>query len=265
MATEETLTTKPPEDIVLDEETKAMVDAGVFYGRKRSKTHPKMKQYIAGNRNEIEIINLQKTGEMLEAALNFLKETAMRGGAVLFVGTQPAALGIAALAKGFGYPVVTNRWLGGTLTNFKVISKRIEYYKKLKGDWEKNAFENYTKKERLVIERELHKLDELLSGLETLIALPAAMVLIDPAPHQAALREARLLKIPIVSLLSTDADPESVDYPVPGNCKAQLGINWFLGKVGAALESAKQARVAEAAKKQAEQVVPAPTAANGTK
>jgi len=247
------------ETIPLDEASKVMVDAGVFYGRKRSKTNPRMRPYIAGNRNEIEIINLQKTEECLERALTFLTERIAKGGVVLLVGTQPAARGIEALAAEFGFPVVTRRWIGGTLTNFKIISKRIEYFIKLKADWERKAFEQYTKKERVGIERELRRLTELLGGIESLVALPAALLVVDPTVHLAAVREARLLKIPIVSLLNTDGDPDLVEYPVPGNNKSQLAINWFLAEVQkaivagkAALAAAKAAAEKAAAEKQAE-------------
>jgi small subunit ribosomal protein S2 len=256
---DDTTFNKPQEDAALDEAAKAMVDAGVFYGRKRSKTNPRMKPYIAGNRNEIEIINIQQTEECLGKALAFLKEQVAKGGVVLFVGTQPPARGIEELAREFGFPVVTRRWIGGTLTNFKIISKRIEYFKKLRTDWEKQAFEHYTKKERVGIERELGRLTELLAGLDTLSALPAVLLVIDPNVHQAAVREARLLKIPIVSLVSTDGDPDLVDYPVPGNNKSQLSINWFLGEVRKALAEGRQAFAAAkaaaekaAAEKQAE-------------
>lgn len=229
-----------------DERFREMIDAGVFYGRKRSKTNPRMQPYILGNRNNIEIIDLGKTTEMLDLALAFLKEKVRSGGILLFAGTQPPAEGIRDVASEFHFPVVVTRWLGGTLTNFRIISKRIEYFKKLKSDWASGAFEKYTKKERLQIERELRRLEELMSGLEDLSALPSVLVVIDPNAHLTAVREARRLGTPIIGLLNTDSNPDFIDYPVPGNTKARTSINWFLDKVRSAIREAKQA--AEAAK-----------------
>jgi small subunit ribosomal protein S2 len=226
-----------------DEKFKEMVEAGVFYGRKNSKTHPRMRQYILSTRNNIEIINLNKTAECLEAALGFLKEKIINGGTPLFVGTEPAAAGIKDIAEEFNFPVVATRWLGGTLTNFQIISKRIEYLKKMRSELAAGVFEKYTKKERLLIEQELKRLTELLGGLENLTALPDVLIIIDPVlrMHMTAVREARRLRIPIIAMVNTDGNPELVDYPVPANTKARLSINWFLGKVRDIIKEAKAA------------------------
>ncbi len=245
MAEEPTITTKP-EDLYPDERFKEMVEAGVFYGRKRSKTHPRMKQFILTTRNEIEIVNLAKTVEMLERAGAFLKDT-LRGPAAvaLFAGTQPPAVeGTRKAAGEFSFPFVVTRWLGGTLTNYRVISKRIEYFKTLRKDFESGALEQkYTKKERLGFERELARFKELLGGLETLNGLPDVLIMIDPTIHTTAIREARRLKIPIVALTNTDSNPDEIDYPVPGNTKARTSINWFLEKIAEAIREGKQAPV----------------------
>jgi small subunit ribosomal protein S2 len=226
-------------DFYPDERFKEMVEAGVFYGRKKSKTHPRMRQYILSTRNNIEIINLNKTVEYLETALAFLKEKIRNGGLALFIGTEPAAAGVKDIAAEFNFPVVATRWLGGTLTNFQIISKRIEYLKKLRNDLAAGAFEKYTKKERLMIEQELKRLIELLGGLENLTALPDVLIIIDPVLHTTAVREARRLHIPIIAMVNTDGNPELVDYPVPANTKARLSINWFLGKVRDTIKEAK--------------------------
>ncbi len=223
-----------------DEKFKEMVDAGVFYGRKKSKTHPRMRQYILSTRNNIEIINLNKTVECLETALAFLKEKIRNGGLPLFIGTEPAAEGVKDIAAEFNFPVVATRWLGGTLTNFQIISKRIEYLKKMRSDLSAGVFEKYTKKERLMIEQELKRLVELLGGLENLTVLPDVLIIIDPVLHMTAVREARRLHIPIIAMVNTDGNPELVDYPVPANTKARLSINWFLGKVRDTIKEAKE-------------------------
>jgi len=236
---------KQEEAVLTDELTKDMVDVGLFYGRKKNRTNPKMKNFILGNRNEIEIINLAKTKEQLEKSLAFIKDVVRQGKLVLFVGTQPAAQAITSFKEEFSFPVVATRWLGGTLTNFKVISKRLEYYLKLRSDWAANLFAKYTKKERLIIERELRRLDELLNGIEHLKNLPGAVVVIDPRIHDAAVREAKILKIPVVSLINTDGDPDFVTYPVPGNNKSKSSIEWFLDKVRSAVREGKTLAAAE--------------------
>lgn len=247
---------KPIEEVYLDPTYKEMADVGVFYGRKSSKTNPKMKPYILGNRNEIEIINLAKTKEILEKAVVFLAEKVKAGGQALLVGTQPAAQGVADLAKELNLPLVANRWIGGTLTNFKVISTRIEYFKKLKADMAAGHLEKYTKKERLEFERDIKRYEETMGGLENMPSLPATVIIIDTNVHMTAVREAKLLKIPVIGFMNTDSDPDMVTYPVVGNTKARQSINWFLGKVKEAVAEAMSARTraqAEAAEKKAEQ------------
>lgn len=231
-----------------NEASKEMIEAGVFYGRKKSKSNPKMKQYVLLNRAGIEIINLGKTADALESATGFLKEKVRQGGLVLLVGTQPAAeAGILKLAQKFALPYVNLGWSGGTLTNFKIISKRVEYLQKLRSDFATGALGKYTKKERLDLEKEMRRLEELFGGLENLRKVPDAVVMIDPNLHLTALREARRLKIPVIALGNVDCDPDLIEYLVPGNDKARKSIDWFLGKVETAIEEGLAARTAEIA------------------
>lgn len=235
----EELILQKQEELLADPAFKEMIEAGVFYGRKKSKTHPRMKQFILGNRNGIEIINLLKTKEMLEAALNSLKEKAASGAPILFIATQPPAENAVKVALEMGIPAVGVRWLGGTLTNFKVIQSRIEYFKKLKSDWESGSFEKYTKKERLRIERELRRLEELFSSLENMTVLPEILIMIDANLHRTAVREARRMKIPVVAFTNTDSDPAEIDWPVLGNTRAKTSIDWFMSKIKEVLAEAK--------------------------
>jgi small subunit ribosomal protein S2 len=219
-----------------EEASREMIEAGVFYGRKKSKTNPKMRQFILVSRGGIEIINLAKTMEAMDKALAFLEEKVRNGGLVLLLGTEPAAEeGVAKLAAKFKLPYVTNRWAGGTLTNFKVVSKRIEYMKKLRADFASGALEKYTKKERLELDKELRRLGELFGGLESLTKEPDVLVVIDPNLHNTAVREANRMKIPVIALANLDAEPDELDYLVPGNNKAKKSIEWFLGKIERAL------------------------------
>lgn len=222
-------------------EIQAMMDAGVFYGSTRTKTHPRMKRFVAANRNEIEIIDLEKTIEMAERAAEVIAAKGKGEGSVLLVGTQPHAQeGTKELAEAFGFPYVTTRWLGGTLTNYEVISKRIEWYKKLKQDKAAGVFEKYTKKEQLDIAKQIEKLQGTLGGLEKMIGRPQLLVLVDPVVHHTALREARRMKIPVVAFVSTNCDPDEISYPVVGNTKAKASVAWFLERVRDAVEKGRR-------------------------
>lgn len=237
------------------EASKEMIEAGLFYGRKKSKTNPKMKPYVLASRAGIEIINLAKTAEAIDKACGFLKEKVRLGGLVLLVGTQPAAEEeILKLASKFGLPYVNQGWSGGTLTNFKIISKRVEYLKKLRRDFASGALDKYTKKERVDLEKEMKRLEELFGGLENLAKEPDVLVMIDPNLHLTALREARRLKIPIIALSNVDCDPDLVDYLVPGNDKARKSIGWFLSKIESAIEDGLATRSREAAEVKVEEI-----------
>lgn len=228
------------EELFPDESFKGMVEAGVFYGRKKSRTHPRMKNYVLTNRAGLEIINLHKTQEGLERAMDFVKEKIKNGGIALLVGTQPAAHGVQTLAEKYSFPYVIRRWLGGTLTNFKIISRRIQYFKKLKKDMASGAFEKYTKKERVKIDGEIRRLQELMGGLESLERLPDFLIVIDPSLHQTAMREAKRLGMPVVTLADVNSDPDTLGYFVIGNNKARKSIEWFLGKMGEAIEEGRK-------------------------
>jgi small subunit ribosomal protein S2 len=233
------------------EGSREMIDAGVFYGRKKSKTNPKMRQFVLANRGGIEIINLQKTAETLDAAAEFIKEKVKNGALVLLVGTIPTAeAAVINLAKKFNLPYVSNRWVGGAITNFKIITKRVEYLKKLRADFASGALEKYTKKERLELEREMRRLEELMGGLENMTREPDLIIMVDPVLHITALREARGKKIPIVALANVDADPDVITHLVPGNDKAKKSIEWFLGKVETAIEEGLKLKAAAALKAQ---------------
>lgn len=237
------------------EANKSMIEAGVFYGRTKSKSNPKMKHFVLANRAGIEIINLSKTAEALEAAMGFLSEKVRQGGLVMLVGTQPAAeRHIEEIAKKFGLPYANRGWSGGTITNFKIISKRVEYLKKLRRDFASGALDKYTKKERVDLEKEMKRLEELFGGLEELAKEPDVVVMIDPNTHLTALREANTLKIPVVALGNVDSDPDLISHLVPGNDKSQKSMNWFLANVEAAIAKGMAMRAADVVKNAEEAV-----------
>lgn len=237
--------TEPQGAVYPAEGSREMIEAGVFYGRRKSKTNPKMRQFILANRGGIEVIDLQKTGEKLDKARAFIKEKIRNGGLPLFVGTAPATEDlIKRIAGEFSFPYVILRWIGGTITNFKIISRRVEHLKKLRVDLASGLLEKYTKKERLEMEREVKRLEELMGGLENLSREPDLMILIDPTTHATAVREARARHVPIVALANVDADPEVIDYLVPGNDKTRMSVEWFLGNIEKAIREGIAERAA---------------------
>ncbi len=241
--------TEAPQAAYPTEASREMMDAGVFYGRKKNKTNPKMKQYVLANRGGIEIINLQKTEDAVAEAAGFVTEKVGSGALVLFVGAVAAAdKAITDLAKKYAFPYVTTRWVGGTITNYRNIAKRIDYMKKLRADIASHALDKYTKKERLELEKDLARLEELMGGLEMLTREPDILIVVDPVLHDTAVREAMIKKIPVVSFANVDVDPDMIDYLVPGNDKAKLSIEWFLGKIDGAVAEGMKLRAAAAAK-----------------
>lgn len=238
-------------ELLLKEIPKDLLEAGVFYGRKKRQTHPRAKSFILTNRNGIEVINPIKIVESLEPALTFLKKVAQDGGSILIVATQSIIENLAIkTAEEINAPYVTKRWLGGTLTNFKVISKRVEHFQKLKKDLAGGVYDKYTKKERLDIEREANGLEELLGGLVKLTHTPNVIVTIDPRVHIIAVREAKILKIPTVAFTNIDFDPEFIEYPVIGNTKSRKSIQWFFEKIEEAVREGMAARKLEVVKQE---------------
>lgn len=222
---------------------KEMVSAGVFYGRRKNRTHPRMRQYVLSNRNGVEIINLAKTLDMLEACSAFVRGRLSAGGKPLLVCTQPAFEDLAlSFAKEHNCPVVTRRWLGGTLTNHKVILKRIEYFQKMRANLASGAFDKYTKKERLNMEKELAKLTLMVGGIESLTTLPSVILIVDPAVHGTVIREAKHTRVPVVSLVNVDTDPDKIDYYILGNTKSRTSVKWFLDQIGPAVRAGQAAQ-----------------------
>lgn len=207
-----------------------MVKAGVFYGRKKSKTNPRMKPYIFTARNAMEIIDLGLTAETLQRATKFLNElfAAKPQARILIVGTEPGAReAVHTLAAAFKFPYVVGRWIGGTLTNFKTITDRINYFKSLKANKASGGLEKYTKKERLMFDRQIERMDRIFSGIESMTELPQALLVFNAKLHDAAVREARLLKIPIVAVVNTDTNPQGIEFPIPANDSAKTSIAWI--------------------------------------
>ena len=234
-----------PEDFSQDNQQnlevfKEMMKSGLMYGHKKSKTNPRFRPYIYTTRNGIEIIDLAQTLPALESAIEFMKQQIKEGKLILLVASQPAAKEAKEnLGKKFNFPYINEKWIGGLLTNFKVISQRIEYFKKIQADWEKGEFDKYTKKERIMINRNIHRMKKMFTGLENLTKLPDVIFIIDPSlkGHTTAVREARRMKIPIVAILDSDDDPTLITYPIPANDHAKISIDWLIDKIINSLKS----------------------------
>lgn len=225
-----------------------MLENGVMYGHKKTKTNPKFKGYIFTNRNNIEIIDLLKTMPAIGAAAQFLKNSIKESKMVLLVGTQPAARAvIEKIAGNFNFPCVKNRWIGGLITNFKVISQRLEYFKKTQADIESGAFEKYTKKERVMINKNIEKMKKIFGGLEKLTKAPEVLFVIDPSlkGHATAIREAKKAKIPVVAIIDSDDNPEAIDFPIPANDHAKMSIEWVMNKIVDGLQSVNNGKTEE--------------------
>lgn len=224
-----------------------MLKSGVHFGHKKSRRHPKMAPYIHTIRNEINIIDLDKTVAMLQTALDFAKDTAKRGGTVLFVGTKKQAqVSVEAAAVACAMPHVTHRWIGGTLTNFTVISRLIKKFKKMKEKMDSGEIATkYTKKEQLDFSREIDELHSNLGGIQDLTKMPDAMIIVDLIAEGTALREARKKKVPIIALCDTNVNPELVDYPVPCNDDAIKSIEMMMKLFSQAIAEGKAERASE--------------------
>ena len=199
--------------------TRQLLDSGVHFGHQTRRWNPKMKKFIFTERNGIYIIDLQQSLGYIDSAYGFVKETVARGGQILFIGTKKQAQeAIAEQATRVGMPYVNQRWLGGMLTNFGTISKRIAKMKELEGlNFDDVAASGLTKKELLQRKRKMEKLAKTLGGIRDMHKLPQAIWVVDTNKEHLAIDEARKLRIPIVGILDTNCDPDQVDFPIPGN------------------------------------------------
>jgi small subunit ribosomal protein S2 len=205
-----------------------MLEAGVHFGHQTRFWNPKMAEFIFGERNKIHIINLERTVPLYKGASEFIRKLVADGGTLLFVGSKRAAReAMATEAARCGMPYVTQRWLGGMLTNFKTIRQSIKRLKSLEEITEPGAQVTFTKKELLKFGREKDKLEKTLGGIKNMDALPTAVFLIDVGHEEIAVREARKLGIPVIAVVDTNCSPDGIDYPIPGNDDAMRAIQLY--------------------------------------
>jgi small subunit ribosomal protein S2 len=215
---------------------KSLLEAGVHFGHQTKRWNPKMARYIFNQRNGIYIIDLQKTSKKLEGAYNFIREVSESGKSVLFVGTKKQAQSsIKEAAESSNSYFVNARWLGGTLTNFSTIKKRINRLKQLRSMQEDGTFELLPKKEVLKLNAEIEKLEKFLGGIKNMKDLPGALFVVDTRKEYIAVTEARKLGIPVVAVVDTNCDPDVIDYVIPGNDDAIRAVKLICSAVANAV------------------------------
>jgi len=220
---------------------KQLLEAGVHFGHQTRRWNPKMSPYIYGERNGIHIIDLRQTVLQVAEAVDFARDVAVEGGSVLFVGTKKQAqVAVAEHATRSGQPYVNFRWLGGMLTNFRTIQKRIFYMKELSRMEESGDMDSLPKKERLKLRREFAKLEVNLGGVVDMVRLPEAVLIIDVNTEATAVKEADRLGIPIIALVDSNSDPDAVDYLIPGNDDAIRAADLIAGAIADAVIEGKE-------------------------
>ncbi len=237
---------------------KAMLEAGVHFGHQTSRWNPKMGRYIFGERNGVHILDLQKTAKELKKACAYIKEEARKGSKFLFVGTKKQAQeAIRIEAERAGCPCIHEKWLGGTLTNFQTVRKSVERLTELQ-KWEaEGVLKAISKKESSRLTKEMNRLIKLLGGIKEMKTLPDVLFIIDPVDTQGAVKEAKTLGIPVVAICDTNADPDFIDYPIPGNDDAARSIKLFcMAAADSIIEGRNEANGVTAQPVQAAEVAP---------
>lgn len=234
-------------------EMKELLEAGVHFGHRVRRWHPKMRFYIFTERNGIHIIDIQQTVRSMEAAHELIRDDISNGGLLLFVGTKRQAQeNLAEAAERCGMPYVNQRWLGGTLTNFRTIRQRIDYLMDLERRYEKGEFEKLTKKEILGLERKMAKLNRRLGGIKNMDRLPSLVFITDIRREQIAVKEANKLGIPIIGMVDTNCDPTPIDHVIPANDDAIRSIKLISSKLADAVIDGQQIRAALLAEEEEE-------------
>ncbi len=241
MISAEVMQIKPEVTVMSVISMKQLLEAGVHFGHQTRRWNPKMAEYIFTERNGIYIIDLQKTVKKIEEAYSFIRDIAQAGGEILFVGTKKQAQeSIKEEAERVGMYWVNARWLGGMLTNFKTITKRIGRLEQLTRMEEDGTFDLLPKKEVLNLKHEREKLEKFLGGIKTMKKLPSALFVVDPRKEKIAIAEAKKLGIPVVAIVDTNCDPEEVDYVIPGNDDAIRAVKLIASTIGNAIVEGRQ-------------------------
>jgi small subunit ribosomal protein S2 len=226
---------------MVDVQVRELLEAGVHFGHQSSRWNPKMRKFIFTQRNGIHIIDLKKTAQLLQDAQRRVRDVTLDGQRILFVCTKRQLRGIVEQeAARCGAFHVTERWLGGMLTNFQTIKKQIRRLKDLERGLEEGAFDFYTKKEQLLLQREREKLGKYLEGVKDMARLPGALFIVDSKKEHIAIKEANKLGLPVIAIADTNADPDVIDHPIPGNDDAIRAVSVITGAIADAIEQARR-------------------------
>lgn len=218
----------------------SMFKAGAHFGFSRTRRHPSIKPYIFGVKNKVEIFDLEKTSELLEKAKAVVSALGKDGKSILFVGGKSEARNAIKIgALSINMPYVDGRWIGGTLTNFVQIRKRVEKLERLTAEKEKGELAKYTKKERLLIDREIANLERFFTGVVSMKDLPKALFIVDPKKEKIAVKEAQDMGIPVISLLGSDCNIKDVEFPIVGNDSSQASVAFFTQEITKAYSAGK--------------------------
>ena len=219
----------------------SMFSAGAHFGLGRSKRHPTVAPYIFGTKNDTDIFDLEKTQTLLEKAKAFVSTLAKEGKVILFVGgKKEASQTVKNAAQSLNMPYVDGRWIGGSISNFGQIRKRIDRYEKLVSDKEKGELAKYTKRERMLIDKEIASLEKMFLGIVSMKKHPDALFIIDPKKEKIALKEASDFNIPVVALSSSDCNIGNIKYPIVGNDASKTSIQFFMNEISAAYQASKK-------------------------
>jgi small subunit ribosomal protein S2 len=219
---------------------KELLEVGAHFGHQTSRWHPRMKRYIFTKRNGIHIIDLEKTADMLDRACEFVKQLAAEGGKILFVGTKKQAQEIIEEeAKRCGMYFISQRWIGGVLTNFSTIQSRMDYLVRLEDQQARGDFNRLPKKEALKLNEEIVRLNKQMGGFKEMTTLPDALFIVDPVKENIALAEAKRVDIPVIAIVDTNCNPDNIDYPVPANDDAIRAVKFITAKIADAIIEAR--------------------------
>lgn len=234
----------------MEELIKKLLESGVHFGHQTQRWNPKMKKFIFGQRSGIYIIDLEKTVVYLNSARDFVRDLAAKGGNILFVGTKKQAQAIIEEeAKNSNMYYVKSRWLGGLLTNFQTVKQSINKLKNIEQMSQNGIWENLKKKEVASLTKEKEKLERDLGGIRDMKTLPDALFIVDPKKEEIAVKEARILHIPIVAIIDTNCDPDLIDYPIPGNDDALKSIRFITALISESIKEGRKEYVAPATHK----------------
>ncbi|MBT4277194.1 30S ribosomal protein S2 [Candidatus Falkowbacteria bacterium] len=217
-----------------------MLKAGLHFGHRTSKWHPRMEPYVFTSRNGIHIVNLEETSKALGRAVEFAKDITSKNGLILFLGSKPQ---IKEMTKKYAMeaemPYVVERWLGGTITNFGIVSKGIKKYIELKEQKKKGEWDKYVKKERLKLDKELEKLEKKFGGMEIVKKIPDAILVVDAKGEKTAIKEAKIRKVPVIALCDTNINPDGINYVIPGNDDSIKGVKLIFETIVEAIKEGK--------------------------